>query len=189
MQELSGILSDATRAIDAGYFHLSIDGGDPVYRERCYCYELYHQTRLLWPRGCSYRINGEIDKAAHPILRGLGADRVKPDFLIHTPGDMRGNHAIIEVKCARTGTLGVRKDLRMLSTFINKVGYQRAIYLFYGDECDDRLIERIKLAAAEVETIASIELWTHCAPGQSAKVCALLGRKAREEPVSAISAV
>ena len=45
MNELSDVLADATRSIEAEYFHLSIDGGGPVYRERVYCYELYHQMR------------------------------------------------------------------------------------------------------------------------------------------------
>jgi hypothetical protein len=43
MDELSQVLAEATQAIEPGYFRLAIDGGDPVYRERVYCYELYHQ--------------------------------------------------------------------------------------------------------------------------------------------------
>jgi len=37
-------------AIEAAYFHINIDGGDAIYRERVYCYELYHQVRNRWPR-------------------------------------------------------------------------------------------------------------------------------------------
>jgi hypothetical protein len=47
MDELTGILAAATAAIEPGYFRLNIDGGSPVYRERVYCYELYHQMRSL----------------------------------------------------------------------------------------------------------------------------------------------
>ena len=110
MNELSAILGDAANAVSEAYFRLSIDGGDPVYRERVYCYELYHQMRLRWPTNTPFYLNGEIDKAAHPILRELGADFAKPDFLVHQPGHMSGNHAVIEVKTSSAdaeGTLNV----------------------------------------------------------------------------------
>ena len=98
MEELTQLLQGATGAIEADYFRLNIDGGDPIYRERVYCYELYHQMRTLWPKGSTFRLNGEVDKRAHPILKGLGADHAIPDLLVHRPGTMKGNHAVIEVK-------------------------------------------------------------------------------------------
>jgi hypothetical protein len=73
MKELTKVLAEATGAVGNGYFRLNIDGGDSVYRERVYCYELYHQMRLRWPVGCPFYLNGEIDKAAHPIMTELGA--------------------------------------------------------------------------------------------------------------------
>ena len=110
MQELTGILEAATAGIGPTYFRLSIDGGDPIYRERVYCYELYHQMRQRWPSSSEFFLNGEIDKAAHPILRQLGATNTKPDLLIHRPGYMSGNHAIVEVKHCRTSPKGIAKD-------------------------------------------------------------------------------
>ena len=98
MNELTGILQVATASVEAMYFHLNIDGGDPVFRERVYCYELYHKMRSNWPSQSRYFLNGELDKSAHPILRELGADHAKPDLLVHTPGYMAGNYAIIDVK-------------------------------------------------------------------------------------------
>jgi len=75
-----GILSAATAAIGHEYFHLAIAGGDPVYRERVYCYELYHRMRCLWPVETGFRLNGEVDKSAHPILGAMGlAGLAKPD--------------------------------------------------------------------------------------------------------------
>jgi hypothetical protein len=51
MQQLSDVLAAATAAIAQGYFRLSIHGKDiPIYRERVYCDELYHQMRCRWPR-------------------------------------------------------------------------------------------------------------------------------------------
>jgi hypothetical protein len=120
---------------------------DRVYRERVYCYELYHQMRLHWPTRCPFYLNGEIDKSAHPILTQLGASYAKPDLLVHQPGYMKGNHAIIEVKSSRAVSAGITKDLNTLSVFINNVGYQRAIYLLYGHEIDERLIGKIERLA------------------------------------------
>ncbi|RHW18243.1 hypothetical protein D1610_07140 [Sphingomonas gilva] len=46
---------------------------------------------------------------------------------------MAGNFAVIEVKCEHAGKAGIAKDLETLSFFVNEFGYQRAIYLIYGD--------------------------------------------------------
>lgn len=173
MEELTQILSDATCRIEHGYFLLNIDSGDPVYRERVYCYELYHQMRLLWPDPAQYYLNGEVDKASHPILKELGAGRAKPDLLVHQPGYMCGNHAVLEVKASTARPAGIRKDLKTLSLFVRKVGYQRAIYLMYGESADEALVERVRRFAADVGDLAPIELWLHQQVGQPA-YCQLL---------------
>src|SRR5882757_9488666 len=108
MQELTDLLHTATASIEPGYFHLNVDGGDPVYRERVYCYELYHQMRMRWPKDTPFYLNGEIDKAAHPILTEIGADFAKPDLLVHRPGYMSGNYAIVEVKSPGASSAGIR---------------------------------------------------------------------------------
>jgi hypothetical protein len=162
MQELTGILSAATAGIGYEYFYLAIAGGDPVYRERVYCYELYHRMRCLWPVETGFRLNGEVDKSAHPILGAMGlAGLAKPDFLVHRPGDMGGNHAIIEVKHCQAGSKALRKDLEKMSTFIRDVGYQRAIYLIYGHGADERVLEKVHEAARRVQNLAPVELWFH----------------------------
>jgi hypothetical protein len=129
MGELSNILRGATSAIDPAYFRLSIAGGDSVYRERVYCYELYHQMRCLWPEECPFFLNGEVDKAAHPLLTTSGAAGRKPDLFVHQPGDMDRNHAIIEVKRAEFDREGFAKDLETLTLFV---------YLVYGEEAEIR---------------------------------------------------
>jgi hypothetical protein len=168
MEELSKVLAEATGSIEGGYFRLNVDGGDPVYRERVYCYELYHQMRLRWPRNCAFYLNGEIDKAAHPILTELGAAYAKPDLLVHRPGYMSGNHAIIEVKSTRAPNAGIYKDLATLSLFRGVVKYERAIYLVYGDEIDDGLFGRIKQAATKTKNLSPIEVWIHKRVGRPA---------------------
>ena len=183
MKELTGIISEATAAIECGYFRLNIDGGIPVYRERVYCYELYHQMRSLWPVDCSFCLNGELDKTAHPILKKVGADQKKPDFLVHKPGDMSWNHAIIEVKKVKAAPRDILKDISSLDTFVRNVGYQRAVYLFFGHD-DDGLIERIQSVAAKFDELAPIEIWLHRQVGQPATHEITLQRTAKSSLLS-----
>lgn len=167
MNKLTDIIQGATAGIEDGYFHLQIDGGDPIYRERVYCYELYHQMRLRWPEETEFYLNGEIDKSAHPKLRKLGADHVKPDLLVHRPGYMSGNHAVIEVKSSDAALQGIRKDLQNLALFRDVVGYQRAIYLIYGYQATETA-ERALRVAEELGGVPDVELWLHLAPRQAA---------------------
>lgn len=170
MQELTQILRDATSKIQEGYFLLNIDGGASVYRERVYCYELYHQLRTIWPAKTEFYLNGEVDKAAHPILRKLDAGGAKPDFLVHKPGYMSGNHAIIEVKSIRAVSSGIKKDLKTLDLFLQNVKYERAIYLIYGCSMDEKvLLQKISDAYDELGLVGLIEVWLHKRPGDPAE--------------------
>lgn len=164
MEQFDDILADATAAIESGFFKLPIYGGPPVYRERVYCYELYHQMRLRWPSPaiCDFVLNGEVDKSAHAVLEELGVDGEKPDLLVHRPGYMRENFAIIEVKHIEAAARNPRKDLDTLALFKSRVGYTRAIYLIYGDEADERIVQRVLQAVPqEGNPVTGIEIWLH----------------------------
>lgn len=143
MEQLDFIIREATAAIDVIYFQLRVDGGDPVYRERVYCYELYHQMRSVWPPDARFSLNGEVDKRAHPQWGRIQARIASPDLLVHTPGHMDGNHCVIEVKPGNARRKGIEKDLLTLSQFRVRAGYERAILLFYGGipEVLDAVIE------------------------------------------------
>ncbi len=105
---------------------------NPIYRERVYCYELYHQLRVATGDDYDYSLGGEVDKARHPILSELSLDNTKPDMLVHRPGDMSGNLVVIEVKAVNAKGKQIRKDLRNLTSFVTKGQYFQAIYLIYG---------------------------------------------------------
>jgi hypothetical protein len=160
MEQLTQILPNATAAIAAEYFLLPIHGAAAVYRERVYCYELYHQMRLRWPADCVYRLNGEVDKKGHPYFQDGAAP--KPDLLVHQPGH-GNNYAIFEIKSWPAAADGIRKDLHTLSRFRNEFGYQRAIYLLYG-AAPDGILARVQELAVDVPHLAPIELWLHVAP-------------------------
>lgn len=154
---LTHILMQATSGIEERYFELQIDGGDSVYRERIYCYELYHQMRHKWPQ-TQYVLNGEVDKSGHPS--SLGQTRRKPDLLVHGPGDMRENYAVIEVKHGKTKTRGIRKDLETLSFFVAHGGYRHPILLIYGEKAVS-VAKRAALLAKGFEFLDKLEIWIH----------------------------
>lgn len=185
MRELTDVLSRATRALPAEYFQLAIHGGPPVYRERVYCYELYHQMRCLWPNGCPFWLNGEIDKQGHHVLAELGAARAKPDFLIHTPGDMDGNYAIIEVKPLGAARDDIFADLEKLCLFVNRVGYRRAIYLFYGYGAEDGTLARVREVYGLLDDPGPVEIWVHPEPGQPARCVIELPERKQTGPTGA----
>ncbi|MGY3690563.1 hypothetical protein ACVIGA_000643 [Bradyrhizobium sp. USDA 3240] len=124
----------------------------------------------------SFRINGEVDKAAHPHLSQLGASRAKPDLLVHGPGDMVRNHTIIEVKSREASLRGIRKDIETLSLFRRIVGYERAIFLIYGDGDLARTFERINRLASEALELPIIEVWAHAEVGYPAEHLFCLSR-------------
>ena len=136
-------LRAATQNIQRAYMFLPIAGSVlPAYRERVYCYELYHQLRLSWGNYGGYSLGGEVDKTHHPLIRGLDVKNTKPDLLVHRPGDMGGNLIVIEVKPITAKKLGIRKDLRTLTAFLRRGQYHHAIYLIYGDDTGVQLFYR-----------------------------------------------
>ena len=168
---LTEIIRKATARVGCKYFRLPIAEGVPIYRERVYCYELYHQMRCWWPTNTPFYLNGEVNKVGHEILKNLETDKVTPDFLVHWPGDMERNHTIIEVKSPNAENDGIRKDLETLSRFTSEdVDYKYAIYLIYGYEADS-VAERVIGIAGEVQEfeLKPIELWLHKKPGESAE--------------------
>jgi hypothetical protein len=165
MQDLDAVLTNATAALGELYFRLPVEAGEAKLFERNYCYELYHQMRCLWPADCPYSLNGEIDKRWHPVIRELGEAQVIPDLLVHTPGSMQGNHAIIEVKRATTDADGIRKDLTTLTRFMrDDIHYERGIYLIFGGINPTRVAR----AAQDEAFDPRIELWLHDRVGEPA---------------------
>ena len=167
MHQFDEILMDSAAGIGDQYFQLPVAGSDDlIYRERVYCYELYHQMRARWPEECLYSLGGEVDKAGHPLVRGNGLDGLKPDFLVHVPGDMGENYAVVEVKPANGSPDGVAKDIETLKAFVQHAEYERGIFLVYGariDDLPDRVCKELQQAPQE------IEIWIHSQPLASAE--------------------
>lgn len=68
MDGFDALLGTSTHAVPETYFQLPVAGREgPSYRERVYCYELYHQLRCRWPVDTGYSLAGEVDKKGHHL--------------------------------------------------------------------------------------------------------------------------
>jgi hypothetical protein len=171
------LLVGATSRIGNDYFMLPVpdnDGGEPLteYRERVYAYELYHQLRSVWPNW-RYSLGGEIDKQGHPIVRGPDLNNVKPDLLVHVPGEMRENLLVSEIKASRPDPprnerSAIETDLKKLAAFCDRAQYQAGILLVFGEEID-RIREHALWAEGRGVRLEQVSLWHHHAPGDGAE--------------------
>ena len=153
----------AIENIDAFYFQLPVaEGDEPIYRERVYCYELYHQLRCMLDDSFPYKLNGEVDKSGHPLIRNAK----KPDFIVHQPGNMKHNLVVIEVKSVNVKNRlnELRDDFNTLKWFLNKAKYYRAIMLIYGN-INGVLPENIKQEIKNIDDSRIMVLW-HSEPNK-----------------------
>lgn len=170
---LIDMLGVAASRLTAEYFQLPVADGDAVYRERVYCYELYHQLRCVWD-GFPFSLGGEVDKAGHPHFRDGPYARAKPDLLVHVPGQMGQNLATVEVKPATVRDEDLRGDLRKLSWFCRHAQYFRGILLVYGDGGDiERMRTKLRQAVDDGVNAAVLAPLYHRTVGQRPEVVAL----------------
>lgn len=160
MDELNGLIKEATSKVANAYFLLPTLGGEK-YRERVYAYELYHQLRSIWT-STQFFLNGEVDKKGHPCFPGIGP---QPDLLVHEP-NTTNNVAVFEIKACNAQNDGIDADLGKLNYFRKNVGYRRAIYLVYGTEAETSAQKILQRPEYEPE----IEIWLHLAPGEEANL-------------------
>lgn len=143
-------LNNAAARIGEEYFQLPVADTDAVYRERVYCYELYHQLRSGWD-DFPFCLGGEIDKSGNPHFRGGPYAGAQPDLLVHVPGNMDDNLAVIEVKSANVGLGAIRADLQKLAWFCQNARYFRGIFIVYGESGDgERMAAKIRRAAPDL---------------------------------------
>lgn len=176
-QQFLAWFEQATALIPIQYMLLPVAyQSDPIYRERVYCYELYHQLRVAIDLNFPYLLGGEVDKTGHQIMCSLGLDKIKPDLVVHQPGDMGGNLVVMEVKPVIAMTADIQKDLRNLTRFVSLAGYHRAIYLVYSGTCQefDSFRERAVRLAQDVEEnqidLRVIDLYWHWGPSLTARM-------------------
>lgn len=165
-QQFMKCLMKAIENMDAHYFHLPVaESDEPIYRERVYCYELYHHLRCALGDAFPYKLHGEVDKVAHRII----GNAKKPDFIVHEPGNM-SNLVVIEVKAVTVeGRInGLREDFKTLKWFIDNASYYRAIMLIYGNVNGD-IPQNIREEIEKVKDERIIVIW-HYEPNKKPKI-------------------
>jgi len=160
-ERLADMLGTAATRVGPNYFQLPVAAADAMYRERVYCYELYHQIRELWG-DFPFSLGGEIDKSGHPSFVDGPYARAKPDLLIHTPGSMDENLAVVEVKPATTRQKGIRDDIRKLRWFHQNANYFVGVFLVYGEAGDPEIVaQRVRDSAAAQDDLESLVCLYH----------------------------
>ena len=88
------IIFQAVANVEQKYFNLEVTyGNNFIVRERVFCYELYHQLRLLLKGRTDLTLNGEPDKRFHDDINK--ADWRNPDFVVHRPNSWLDNRVVV----------------------------------------------------------------------------------------------
>ncbi|MCA9678701.1 MAG: hypothetical protein KC464_26975 [Myxococcales bacterium] len=158
LRVLRELLAAATQAIEPGYFELTradeaAEDGVQIFRERIYCYELYHQLRLRWPEHYGYSLGGEPDKRGHPFFKAGELVRANPDLIVHQPGTQHRNLCVLEVKPANARFARMEADIRTLNDFVSRADYALGVLLIYGD------VEQWKLERLAAACGPGTEVW------------------------------
>jgi hypothetical protein len=123
---------------------------------------------------------GEIDKRKHAYVCGDFLDNIKPDFLVHEPGQMDpdSNLLAIEVKPANATSIKIVEDLQKLTalrsalknSYDQSANYQHAIFWLYGGvpRTWNALTEQLKRGQFEGVELTLMRCFVHERPGVSA---------------------
>lgn len=163
------LLDRAAVEVSAEYMtmqYISAQGKvEAARQERVYCYELYHQMRVLM-------CQADGDELAAAVADGwlLNAEVVKtlsyipgeeiPDFIWHMQGQKRNGH-VLEVKRASAPLPGIKRDVDKLRKFKAKAGYANATLLVVGEHRRPGLDEVSELADS-----VGVNLRFHRWPGE-----------------------
>lgn len=165
------LIYDAINKVENQYFEIKIAGTcSQKRRERVFCYELYHCMRNLQlerPK-LDLILNGEIDKSGHFIIK----EKFNPDFVIHKPGSMDENQAVIEVKC-NFNTKGIEKDFRTIKCMMNEYCYKNGIFILIGK--DMNYFKGKKLSVLNDSDLLKHKenIYIFCKNSSTLEVCAL----------------
>jgi hypothetical protein len=113
-------LGESIKAIKKCYFQVEVNEQEPMWRERVYCYELYHQLRCRMEKlkFSNYTLHGEIDKNCnHGICMAFSEERYNLD----KPNDLEEllkNYLDLKEKSTTDGhklkVVEVREDVKSI---------------------------------------------------------------------------
>lgn len=161
--DIEGLLKCATKGIAAEWFSITNSDENNKLKERVYCYELYHQLRLL---ACGNKLlwQCEIDKSGRTKFK-----REKPDFLLHVPNS-EVNHLVMEVKTSDSRFEGWKKDVETLIRFLDEHDYKKAYFLIFGSKDPSRRLKKLgdNSSGEAKASVSKIEVWWHKNPKEEA---------------------
>lgn len=124
----------ALNNVEKEYYMIKTTYG-AIVRERVFCYELYHQMRMIQDKYelTNISLSAEIDKRGHDGFKRQ--DQKNPDFIFHQYGTFKKNEIVIEVK----GTLvrGIFKDFETLNLYCKRYRYKHAYFILYNSDLDE----------------------------------------------------
>lgn len=143
-----------------------IDNNFERYGERVFCYEFYHQMRILIDNERAEnpnflgesKLQAEVEKMQIiELAQRLGLQQLNseyaPDFLMHTPGNANLHPFVIEVKCEpNISWEKVFNDLNKLDQFVTQYNYQRGIFLSIHTQ-DEYIGNILDMHYREIETL------------------------------------
>ncbi len=153
--DIEGLLKCATKGIAAEWFSITNSDERNKFKERVYCYELYHQLRLL---DCGNELlwQCEVDKSRRPEFK-----REKPDFILHVPNS-EVNHLVMEVKTSESDSRGWKKDVETLIRFLDDHRYKKAYFLIFGGRNPSLRLQNLGSVNSSRQTsVSKIEVWWH----------------------------
>lgn len=173
-------LEQAMVGIEPQYFHLPTATRNSrtllAYRERVYCYELYHLWRELFTKSAINQapplICGEVDKRGNELFKGTTLEQAIPDFLLHHPGSER-NLMVIEVKPGIRRAPAIADDIIKLNRFLQTwPGYKVGCLIIYGMPRAkwSRVRVNVQRSVARKLDVSDqtqkIQIWLHESPNQ-----------------------
>lgn len=137
-EEILKNIKKAINNVEESFYNIISANSNKGVRERVFCYELYHQLRML-SSTYKFDIHAELDK------RGFYEIDNTPDFLFHKQGTHK-NHCVMEVK-GRKNCEGIIKDFQTLTSFLNGKGelkpYKLAIFFIFNHSYNE-LVDCLK---------------------------------------------
>ena len=126
-----------------------------IVRERVFCYELYHQMRILQNKfGLdSLSLSAEIDKRGHRDINIQ--DQRNPDFVFHKYGTFSQNEIVIEVK-GKINRQNFKKDFETLDLYYTRYNYRYAYFILYNYGLSD--FKKIVLNGLELKKFMEFEV-------------------------------
>jgi hypothetical protein len=155
--------------ISASYINLPVAGSSQLkFRERVYCYELYHQLRVAQELQefkellGSLQIAGEPDKTGNQAAEKYDLALTKPDLIIHLPGEMERNFIVGEVKPAVASWKSIAADLSKLAKFTarGKMNYTCGVFILFGEGKvrEKTVVRRLQKAIGYVPSDLNLDL-------------------------------